>query len=285
VKPIVILSGGEPLMRIDLREIIEYIAIEHKDIKICLLTNGVLIDSSVAANLKKYNIHVQISFDGPDAITHDYFRGTGVFDKAEKGVGELRSHKVPFCFQAVLQKHNCEFIPGFFAFAKRSGASSMDFTRYLPISRESDRKNTEMKNMLSGQELKRAYENIYKASQKYGVRTSTNHPLWCLIDRNLGHPSSAGYLGLTIAPDGKIQLTSRINEPIGDVKRKNGLNKVYFDNEILRELRMGKIAGCRKCEHFSRCRGDRNISYVLSNNFLEPDEHCWHWQEYVNIEH
>ncbi|MFH1875147.1 MAG: radical SAM protein [Pseudomonadota bacterium] len=277
VIPSVLLSGGEPLVWPNLNELIQYIY--SKQIEISLLTNGTLVNSKFAVFLKKYNVQVQISIDGGDADSHDYFRGKGSFEKAAKGLEQLRVYNVPFVFQSVLQKYNCGQIHNFFNLAKQFGAQAMNFTRYLPNMHDTNEKTNEVQNMLSGKELKKVFEEILFYSKEYMMPTATHQPLWCLIDPHLGHPSSAGFLGLTIAPDGQIQLTSRIFDPIGDAKKPDGLIKAYFDNKTVNKLRQGKIRGCSNCRHFLKCRGDRNISYVLSGDFLGPDEHCWFWQE------
>ena len=75
----VTLSGGEPFVRPDLREIIRGITANH--MRFSILTNGTLIDTETAAFLastKRCN-NVQVSIDGAIDTTHDAFRGQGNF--------------------------------------------------------------------------------------------------------------------------------------------------------------------------------------------------------------
>jgi len=180
-----------------------------------------------------------------------------------------------------LLRSNVHSIREFFEYAKKVGASAMNFTRYVPDSLKEKQK---MNNRIRGFSLKRAYETIIECSQKYSCSTNTNQPLWCLIDRRLGHPFSAGFLGLTISANGGIQVTSRVSESIGHISDDNGIVGAYLKHPLMNSLRRGEIDGCDKCAYFKRCRGDRNISYALNGHFFGPDVDCWHWLECVENE-
>jgi MoaA/NifB/PqqE/SkfB family radical SAM enzyme len=271
----ILISGGEPLTSDIWHSLISHIKSADTNTRVMLLTNGTLINDDTARFLKETDVSAQISFDGPNAQMHDHFRGKGTFKRAMDGALALFVNGVPFTLQAVLQKQIVNLIPDFFKLAKTIHAGAMDFTRLI---RTCDAPAQD-EQMLVGQELKRAFEIIHSSSHSAGIPTATVQPLWCLIDPNLGHPSSAGFLGLTINPSGKIQLTSRVLESIGDATEKNGISRAYFDNKLLRSLRAGKIRGCGTCEYFKKCRGDRNISYITSGDFLGPDEHCWYWRD------
>lgn len=279
----IFLSGGEPLTSPVWQNLISHIKNTDKNTNVSVLTNGTLLDDSIASFLKEFGVRVQISFDGPTAELHDHFRGKGSFEKAANGAGVLLNNNVPFTFQAVLQKQISDAIPTFFKLAKSLGANSMDFARLIPSVSVSDVDGCQFENMLTDHELRKTFEIILSSSESFKIPTNTSQPLWCLVDPALGHPSSAGFLGLTIGATGKIQLTSRIFEPIGDATEKNGISKAYFHSKLLKSLRAGKIRGCSKCEYFKKCRGDRNISYITCGDFLGPDEHCWHWRDNVSL--
>ena len=81
--PLILFSGGEPLLRSDIFEIAEYA--KRKGIKSVLSTNGTLIDRDIAENLKIFE-YVGVSLDGTIAV-NDRFRGVqGAFEKAFKGL-------------------------------------------------------------------------------------------------------------------------------------------------------------------------------------------------------
>lgn len=83
----VAIGGGEPLLRDDLVEIIEYAS--SLDLLILLGTNGTLIDEEMASLLSKLPIKIQISLDGATKKTHESIRGKDSFDLTVKGIDYL----------------------------------------------------------------------------------------------------------------------------------------------------------------------------------------------------
>ena len=108
VKSIVI-TGGEPLLRNDIYEIIKYIS--KKGIKGCLQTNGTLLTENIAELLCKNNWKVFFSFEGSKPEIHDAIRGKGSFDLALKGLNKVlkmksKYGKVDVIAHLVIQKEN-----------------------------------------------------------------------------------------------------------------------------------------------------------------------------------
>ena len=89
-KPVVVLSGGEPLLRKDICDIARYGT--EKGLRMVMGTSGYLIDQKTAVNLKKAGIRaVAISLDSKDPATHDSFRGLeGVWERAVQAIGYCR---------------------------------------------------------------------------------------------------------------------------------------------------------------------------------------------------
>lgn len=85
-------SGGEPLMRAELPEILEYAC--KKGLDTTLLTNGLLINEEWAKLFAQLNIRVKMSLDGATAETHDYLRGKGSFEKLKKAIFHLLQAQV-----------------------------------------------------------------------------------------------------------------------------------------------------------------------------------------------
>ena len=88
--PVVVLSGGEPLLREDICDIARYGT--EKGLRMVMGTSGYLIDQKTAVNLKKAGIRaVAISLDSKDPATHDSFRGLeGVWERAVQAIGYCR---------------------------------------------------------------------------------------------------------------------------------------------------------------------------------------------------
>lgn len=86
--PVLVLSGGEPLVRPDLFEILQGLSQHPVDAYLC--TNATLIDGATAARLVATSVRgYSVSLDGPDAASHDRVRGPGSFDSALAGLRAL----------------------------------------------------------------------------------------------------------------------------------------------------------------------------------------------------
>jgi AdoMet-dependent heme synthase len=89
-KPVVVLSGGEPLLRKDIFAIARYGT--EQGLRMVMGTSGYFIDQETAVNLKKAGIRtVAISLDSKDPAIHDSFRGLdGVWERAVQAIGHCR---------------------------------------------------------------------------------------------------------------------------------------------------------------------------------------------------
>ncbi len=111
--PVMLFSGGEPLVREDLVELAAY-AVE-KGMRAVISTNGTLITPQKAAELKKVGLsYVGISLDGLEEA-HDRFRGKkGSFAKALEGVENCQAEGLKVGLRFTINKRNAGEIPGIF---------------------------------------------------------------------------------------------------------------------------------------------------------------------------
>lgn len=131
-RPILVLSGGEPLFRPDIFEIARYAT--DSDLIVALATNGTMIDEHLAAKIKASGIRrVSVSFDGADAATHDHFRGTGAFEAALRGIEHLRAAGVPTQINTTVASHNVHQMPATLALAKDMGAVALHLFLLVPV--------------------------------------------------------------------------------------------------------------------------------------------------------
>src|SRR4051812_27338394 len=110
-KPVMVLSGGEPLFRPDIFDIAEYGV--HSGFRMALATNGTLIDERYAARIADVRIsRVAISLDGAVPETHDNFRNMpGSHARAIRGVRLLRENGVSVQINSTIAKHNVAELP------------------------------------------------------------------------------------------------------------------------------------------------------------------------------
>jgi len=131
-RPILVLSGGEPLFRPDIFEIASYAA--EAGLIVALASNATMIDAAMAQKIKDAGIRrVSVSFDGADAPTHDIFRGPGAYDAATKGIEHLKAVGVPFQINTTVARHNVHQMPETLAMAKSLGAVALHLFLLVPV--------------------------------------------------------------------------------------------------------------------------------------------------------
>jgi len=111
--PVILFSGGEPLMRKDLLDLASYAT--KSGVRAVISTNGTLINRDVARDLKKVGLsYVGVSLDGLRP-TNDKFRGVrGSFDKALEGIRNCQKEGIKVGLRFTINKHNVEDIPAIF---------------------------------------------------------------------------------------------------------------------------------------------------------------------------
>ncbi|HPC72894.1 MAG TPA: SynChlorMet cassette radical SAM/SPASM protein ScmE [Syntrophales bacterium] len=106
------LAGGEPLIREDIREIIEGIAANR--MRFTIATNGTLITEEMAAFIAATDRcdGIQVSIDGSMPLTHDSMRGHGSFRKAVRGIRILQRQGVPVTVRVTIHRENVHDLEG-----------------------------------------------------------------------------------------------------------------------------------------------------------------------------
>lgn len=132
-KPIVVFSGGEPLMRPDIFELAQ----RAKEIGLptALATNGTPVDDAVAKRIVKTGFRrVSISFDGPSPETHDKFRGIdGAFEDSIRGFKALRKLGMSMQINTTITKHNYHLRDRMYELALELGADAMHIFMLVPV--------------------------------------------------------------------------------------------------------------------------------------------------------
>jgi len=128
------IGGGEPMVRRDFFEIIEYSTANGIGVKFS--TNGAYIDAENAKRLAAMDyLDIQISLDGTDAKTNDAIRGEGSFDTAIAAMNNLRDAGFgEFKISVVVTRHNVSQLDAFKELADSYGAQ-LRITRLRPAGR------------------------------------------------------------------------------------------------------------------------------------------------------
>jgi 12,18-didecarboxysiroheme deacetylase len=135
--PVILFSGGEPLVRKDLPELAEYAV--SKGLRAVISTNGTLIDMDMAKKLKEIGLsYVGISIDGTEE-TNDRFRGQqGAFKKALEGVRNCMKAGIKVGLRFTINKSNFREIPAIFDLLEEEGIPRICFYHLVYAGRGSD---------------------------------------------------------------------------------------------------------------------------------------------------
>ena len=277
------ISGGEPLLRSDLFEILEEISWKGSDIYI--LSNGTKITKEIARKLARNKVSgVQVSIEGPEKI-HEDIRGTGSFAASISGVKNLIAFGIPVTLNATLSTVNAGYFPEMVDLSKSLGVQKIGFSRLVPYGRGL----AMLDKMIAVDEVKKLYRNIFSTDAS-PVRIVTGDPVASQFAMNevtedMGDTAiggcAAGVSGLTIMADGTITPCRRLNIPIGNVLE-DSLREVWSVSPVLEALRDRKRyeGRCGRCKRWANCRGCRAITYAYSKangkeNYLAEDPQCY----------
>lgn len=290
-KPILVLSGGEPLVRPDIFEIAQYA--DSAGLKVALATNGTPVDNNVARRAKESGVQrVSVSLDGKDAPTHDSFRRlNGAFDAALRGIEAFKTAGLPFQINTSVANHNKEQLPEILELAVRLGASAFHLFLLVPvgcgleISEEQQISPAEYEEILNwfydasrtaGISLKATcaphyYRILRQRAAKDGVRVTTEtHGMdavtkGCLAGTGVCFVSHRG----EVYPCGYLPVSA------GNV-RNMPFESIWRDAEVFRVLRDDSCleGKCGPCEFKRVCGGCRARAYGETGNYLTEEPFC-----------
>lgn len=136
----VALTGGEPLLKRELRQIIEYLNAQDAVSKISIITNGTLIDryiselSGIKTAYRKFD-KIFVSLDGVSPGVNDSIRGEGTFQKTVENVKLLVREKMPVVIMFTLMKSNYADAGKLYNFCVDAGVDGFIIERFIPLGR------------------------------------------------------------------------------------------------------------------------------------------------------
>ncbi len=281
----IVLSGGEPLLRQDIFEIIRYGS--KIGLRVLLATGGTLIDRTMAIKLKKAGVScVSIGIDGANPDTHDKIRGVkGAYKLAIKGVMECINVGLDLQINVTVTKLNYREIPKIIELADKIGAKYMHIFSFIPTGRG--------ENIEDLTPTQKQYHDLltyilktqpkYKGliikptcSPQYWVYLSTQKPSFAQEFLKL-YPRGcvAGISYLYISPQGDVFPCPYLQISVGNI-RIQPLHEIWLSSPILQKLRnIEYLKGrCKTCSYNSVCSGCRARAYVYRGDFLSEDPLC-----------
>jgi len=291
-KPILILTGGEPLLRPDVFEIGKYAA--SRGLRVVLGTNGTLITPKTAEAIKSVPIaRIGVSLDFPSEELQDRFRGkAGAFAAAIAGIGEARRAGIPVQINSTITRMNAPHLDRLLTLALDLGAVAFHPFMLVPTGRGRGLAEAE----LPAEEYERILNWVYEKQRELGDRiffkpTDAPHYQRIVAQRGAhstparrGHPGTlnalsrgclAGIGFAFISHTGRVQGCGYLDVEAGNVRREP-FARIWAHSPLFRHLRdLALLKGkCGACEFKRLCGGCRARAYERTGDYLESEPYC-----------
>ena len=284
--PIVILTGGEPLLREDIFEIAA--AGTELGLPMALATNGTLIDDNVAKQIIESGIQrCAISIDGVKSSTHDRLRGVkGSFDSTIRAASVLRAHGIDFQINTSVTRENEPELPQMAGLFEALGASAWHVFMVVPVGRAvgigddlvGKTRYNEILHWLAQKaretqmQIKPTcapqYHRIVKQKLMYGETQLDGHAMMtrgCLAGTGFAFISATG----DVQPCGYFPVIAGNTREytFGTIWRASALFLKLRDHEQYN-------GRCGVCEFFNICGGCRARALAATGDFMNEDPYC-----------
>ena len=270
----VALTGGEPLLRRDLKEIIK--AIRDHGMSCNMSTNLICLNRELAEFLGRYDIYLYVSMDGSKPETYEIIRGHGSWRYFMRGIKLLKECGVSFSTVMAVCKYNYMETKDYVELAENLGAESSCIIPVLPVGRARE-------NLVapSREEVIRSVKLLEEACNELGY----NGRIWCYMPAELLIDSPYIYVTggcrtdrvIDVDPAGNLLLCDTLDYRIADVKDgfTNALDK-YYSNEFVKQVMNLRLPEpCRSCRLRDFCRGGCYARSLLLKGSLDPpDPYC-----------
>ncbi|MFZ3072659.1 MAG: radical SAM protein [Thermodesulfobacteriota bacterium] len=280
---LLIMTGGEPLLRDDLFALARYAA--DKGLIVAVGTNGTLLDDNSVKNLLKSGVKgVGVSLDSITPDYHDLFRGVkGAWGKTVKGMEVLKRHGLPFQTQFTVTKTNKQELEKIVLFSIDSGAMAVNVFFLVCTGRGEDLTD------LSPKEYEETLEEVFELSQKYDGRIMVRprcapHILRIAAERdsesNLLKGQTSGCVAgrgyMRISPDGFVTPCPYMPASDGSANiKEKSLKEIWEQDKVFSSLRNPQYKGkCKDCEYESLCGGCRARALAETGDMLAQDPFC-----------
>lgn len=296
--PILIFTGGDPMMRKDLHELIAYAT--QKGLR-CSLTPTATALPTTARLEKVRNAGIRriaLSLDAPSAEIHDHFRQVaGSWQRTMDILHRAQEIGISVQVNTTISKHNVDILDAMVPFIQEVGAVQWSLFFLVPTGR------AQVKNMISAEEHERTFNWLYDLSKTapFDIK-STAAPMYRRVAIERKRAEQGGENLVTFQGAG-FQYADGLNRPtrgvndgngflfishVGDIQpsgflpltagnvRTDDVIDVYRNSQLFTDLRTpDKIKGrCGICEYRDVCGGQRGRAYGVTGDYLESDPAC-----------
>lgn len=280
---LLILTGGEPLLRPDILEISKYAS--DTGFLVVMGTNGVLLNDKVVENMQEHGVTgAGISIDSIQPTNHDKFRGMpGAWKATMNGVESLKRAKLDFLVQTSVTQWNYDEIPEIVEYAYQLGAKVLNL--YFLV--RTGRGKTVMD--ITPTQYEKMLETMFKLQSDYSGKMliaakCAPHYKRVIFEQQSdsaflqGYPSGTCPCGIyycRISPEGELTPCPYLPVSVGNLKNQS-FSRLWNESDTFQELRNRDLleGKCGVCEFKEVCGGCRARAYASSGNYLAPDESC-----------
>ncbi len=306
--PVILFSGGEPLIRKDLFELIQHAT--QNGLRAVISTNGTLISPDVAGRLKDFNLsYVGVSLDGTEEV-NDRFRGVeGAFSRAMDGIRNCQAAGLKVGLRFTINRLNAAEIPAIFRIIEEENIPRVCFYHLVYAGRgsaliEEDLSHDEARKVvyqiidLTADLHARGYpkevltvdnhaDGVYLYLRMLRENTERAKQVMELLQFNEGNSSGRGIACVswdgTVHPD---QFWRHLS--LGNVRERD-FGDIWTDpnNEFLMKLKEKKnyVTGrCARCKWLGICAGNFRVrAEAVTGDVWAPDPACYLTDEEIGI--
>jgi radical SAM protein with 4Fe4S-binding SPASM domain len=283
---VTILTGGEPLLRRDILDIVRRAA--ERGLWVVVGTNGVRITENVARHLADAGARgLSLSLDALDADRHDRFRRVrGAWQNTVEGAGILNRTRLPFIVQTTAGAHNLGELDAIADFAHdRLAAKVWNLYFLVPTGRG------QFVSDITPAQYDQVLASLYRIQQKYTGRMLVNakcapHYIKTVLENQGtqirtysggagGCPAGTHYMG--IRPNGDVTPCPYLPVFAGSLRRAR-LADLWTSSDLFTGIRRrSSLEGrCGECEMNAHCGGCRARAYGMTNDLMAEDPLCTH---------
>jgi len=279
----VVLTGGEPLLRPDLEELAAHAS--GLGLMVVVGTNGLLLTPTRARALMAVGVAgVGISLDSLDPARHDAFRGRkGAWLKAMRAIDTCKAEGLAFQLHFSVTDETAEELDAMIAFARESGAMGLNV--FFLVCTGRGQKYSGILTQKYEAVLRRVAEAARNEKQLMVRAKCAPHfkriaseidPDWPITAAHGYDAGSciAGTRYARVTPEGSVTPCPFMETSAGSLRRAS-FGEIWREAPVFAALRAPKLEGrCGACEFAQLCGGCRARPLALSGNMMGEDELC-----------
>lgn len=279
----IVMTGGEPLLRPDIDVLIEYAA--GKQLMVVLGTNGVLLTLERVTRLKALGLAgAGISVDSLDPSFHDGFRGcSGSWEKTMASLDACREVGLPFQIHFSVTDDNADEFEPMVEFAKSVGALALNVFFLVCTGRGEKVTNISketyedvLRRLTAASHDEKSLMIRAKCAPHFKRMALELDPNWP-ITLAQGYEAGgclAGTRYCRVTPEGAVTACPYMEAEVGSV-RETGFSEIWHDAEQFQALRNPVLEGrCGACEYSKMCGGCRARPLARDGNLMGEDFLC-----------